>query len=334
MSVVRMAGMRWWAAAAATLLWFSGGAPHALGNLAAQPPAEPTHLLIVAGIGGGPAYRDAFHETAMAMANAAVTRLGLPDSNVTVLTENPGRTPARIHGRSTREEIVRALARIATRAAPDDQVALMLIGHGSEQDGTARLNLPGPDLSAQDLARALAPFPGRSIAVVNLSSASGGFVEALAAPRRIVITATKSGFERNAPVFGQHFVDAFTGDRADADRNGRISLLEAFAYADREVARVYETDNRLRTEHARLGGDSALARRFFITGGRAVAAGNAGNPALAALHAKRDSLERALETLRGRKATMDSGAYERALESLLLEVARNGQAIRSAAAAP
>ncbi len=309
-----------------------GGGPGAE-PLAAQPPAPGTHLLVIAGLGGEPSYRDSFQEMALAMASAATGRFGLSDSSVIVLTEDPSRAPGRIHGRSTREEIARALHRIATRARPDDQLIIMLIGHGGSQDDGPRFNLPGPDLSAADLAAALAPFKGRPIAIINTASASGGFVEALAAPKRIVITATKSGFERNATIFGKHFVAAYSGDGADADKNGRVSLLEAFTYATREVARAYEADNRLLTEHARFSGDSAFARRFVLSaGGTPSTAGR--SPAVAALYAERDSLERRLDDLRARKPTMQPAAYEQALETLLLDVARNGQAIRAAEAKP
>lgn len=317
-------------AAVASLL---GGGPRASAT-SPQPPAPRTHLLIVAGIGGEPAYRDAFHETALAMASAATQRFGLPDSSVIVLTEDPSRAPGRIQARSTREEIARALNRIATRARADDQLIILLIGHGGGQDDRPRFNLPGPDLSAADLATALAPFAGRPIAIINAASASGGFVEALAAPKRIVMTATKSGFERNATTFGKHFVAAFAGDGADADRNDRVSLLEAFTYATREVQRAYEADNRLLTEHARLGGDSALARRFFISAGAQASTVGAANPAIASLHARRDSLELRLEALRSRKDSMEATAYDRELETLLLAIARNGQAIREAEAKP
>ena len=333
MREVPVAGKGWAVVAGAALASLLGGAPQP-SELRAQPPSPQTHLLIVAGIGGEPAYRDAFRTAALDMASAATGRFGIPDSNVIVLTEDPSRAPGRIAARSTREEIARALQRISTRARPDDQLVIMLIGHGGGQDDSPRFNLPGPDLSASELAAALAPFTGRPIAIINTASASGGFVEALAAPKRIIITATKSGFERNATTFGNHFVAAFAADVADTDKNSRISLLEAFTYATREVERAYEADNRLLTEHARLGGDTTLARRFFLSTGTAAAAAAGRDPAASALYARRDSLERRLDELRARKASMDSTRYQRELESLLLEVARNGQAIRSAEATP
>ena len=329
-----MGSKGWGLIAGLALASLLGGAPNALAASLAQQPGPRTHLLIVAGIGGEPGYRDAFHTTALAMAAAATGRLGLPDSSVIVLTENPARAPGRIHGKSTHEEIARALHRLFTRAEPHDQLVILLVGHGASQGDDSRFNLPGPDLSAANLAQALAPFAGRRIAVINTASASGGFVEALAAPKRVVITATKSGFERNATIFGTHFVEAFTGDGADSDKNGRISLLEAFTYATREVARVYESDNRLLTEHARLGGDTTLARQFYLEGGRTPAGMASRTPELVTLYARRDSLERQLEALRSAKATVDGASYERRLESLLLEIARTGQAIRNTEGTP
>jgi hypothetical protein len=43
-----------------------------------------------------------------------------------------------------------------------------------------------------------------------------------------------------------------TSDAADADKNKRVSVLEAFNYAKAEVARAYESKGLLSTEHALL----------------------------------------------------------------------------------
>ncbi|MEJ2343744.1 MAG: hypothetical protein P8Y10_16295, partial [Gemmatimonadales bacterium] len=102
------------------------------------------------------------------------------------------------------------------------------------------MNLPGPDMTADDFAALLDTYPGDRIVFVNTASASGGFVGTLAAPGRIIVTATKSGYERNRAVFGGFFVDAYTGGGSDTDKDGRLSVLEAFMYANSEVARAYE----------------------------------------------------------------------------------------------
>src|SRR5690606_4460431 len=140
---------------------------------------------------------------------------------------------------------------------------------------------------------------------------------------RVVVTATKSGMEANETIFGRHFTAALTGDAADADKDGRVSLLEAFEYARLEVAREYERGNKLLTEHAVIDavGDgrgtadlaaasphAQAARSFFLGAGSA--AGAVASPALRALLAEKDRIEASLDALRARKDAMAAAEYE------------------------
>ena len=314
---------------------------------AAQPlPAQEsgrTHLVIISGLGGEPKYSDAFYQAAVAMSDAARTRFGVPDSSVIVLAENPARDRARIRGPSTKANIEQTLAALASRVRPGDQLFILVIGHGSAQGEDARVSVPGPDITAADFARLLKRFAAQKVAFVNAASASGDFVRALSGANRAVVTATKSGMERNETVFGRFFVQAFADDVADVDKDGRVSLLEAFTYARREVARTYEEGGRLLTEHAQLDdngdgvgsaepdgrADGALARSFFLTGHSAAALASS-DPRVASLQAERRELESKIAALRARKASMDSTAYEQELEKLLVALAQKNQAIRAA----
>jgi hypothetical protein len=137
--------------------------------------------------------------------------------------------------------------------------------------------------------------------------------------------------ERNQTVFGRYFVEAFTGDGADADKDQRVSLQEAFEYARREVERHYEKERRLLTEHAVLDDASAgaLARSVFLgTGGEPVTAADAGDPELGKLREERGEIERRLAALRARKATLPEAQYDEQLEALLVELALKDEAIR------
>jgi hypothetical protein len=160
-------------------------------------------------------------------------------------------------GRPTRATIRATLAALAAQSSADDDVIVVLIGHGSSRAGAnnspgeALFNIPGPDLSAAEYAALLTALSGR-VAFVNTASVSGPFIEALSAPRRIVISATDSAAEHFSTHFGAYFVDAFAGDGADADKDRRVSMLEAFDYARRQVRRFYDSERRLLTEHALL----------------------------------------------------------------------------------
>lgn len=293
----------------------------ALGLVLAGSPVDPPpmRVLIVTGVSGEPKFAEAF-ATQARMLIASLAKAGAGADRVTWLAETEQSQAA---GRSTKERVEQELVRIAGAGGPDEQVLLVLIGHGSDA-GEPKFNLPGPDLSAADLTRVLAGYGAKPVAIVVAASSSGGFAERLAAPGRLVITATRTGGERNETRFGHWFAQAFAGGAADIDKDGALSLLEAYAYTVREVAREYESDNRLLTEHARLT-DSTLARQF-IFGGSPVTV--ASDTATRALVEKKRSLESQIAALRGRKTQMDSTAYERQLESLLVELATVDQQLR------
>lgn len=311
--------------------------------LGASPLIAQTHVIVVTGASGERAYAASFHAAASGLVDALVTKHGLSPDDVTYLAEDPTRDTARIDGKSSKQEVTRAIARVAERGRAGDRVMLVLIGHGSHAGGDSRFNLPGPDLTATELGVMVEPLKAMQVAVVNAASASGDFLPALSAKNRVVVTATKSSYERNETLFPRYFVAAFTTSGADTDKDERVSLLEAFVYAKREVARAYETDTRLLTEHAMLdddgdhrgsgepdprAGDGSLARRFIIGGGTAGSTVASSAPAGSPLATKKAQLEAQVDSLRRQKETMAADAYERELERLLVELARVSQAIR------
>jgi hypothetical protein len=302
--------------------------------------AQETHVLIISGLSGEERFARQYAEWGAAVSRAAVERYGVPASNVKWLAERAD-VHAAVGGRSTKENVEREIRAIAGRAGAADRVLILIYGHGTFQSGESRVNLPGPDINGKELAGLLSAFGRRQVAVVNTTSASGGFVQDLAAPNRIVITATRSGMEANETVFGRHITAALTGDVADMDKDGRVSLLEAFEYARLETEREYERTNRLRTEHAVIDavGDgrgagvvaagsphAAAARGFFIGAGGAAAA-NA-SPELRALHEEKARIEGELDALRARRESLPEAEYEAELERLLVELSRNAQRIR------
>lgn len=317
-----------------------------LWSAAAPAAAQQTHLVIVGGLSGDQEHADAFHRWATVLIDAAKDRYGVPDGNIVYLAEKPDRDPARIRGRSTREHVEQAFAELAARARPDDKVLVVLIGHGSSDGRQTRFNLPGPDLTAADFARLVDRLPAKHVAFANTASASAGFVAALAAPGRAVVSATRSDAERYDTLFGGFFASAFAADEADVDKNGRISVLEAFNYARGQVATAYEREGLLQTEHAVLddngdgkpsaepsaqAADGQVAAAFHLDAagrGRAAEAALPADPALRALYLERQALEERIEALKLLKAGMDPARYAQELETLLVELATKTRAIR------
>jgi hypothetical protein len=297
-------------------------------------------LLIVVGLSGDPEHGELFQKWGTALADASA-KVGVTQDRLVYLADT--KEPAgRINGRATREEIDKALTAFSKTAAPEDVVYIVLFGHGSFDGQTARFNLPGPDITAAEFNTMIRRVPARNVVFVNTSSSSGPFVEALSAQGRTIITATRSGAEQFTTLFGGYFVEAFSSDTADADKNGRISMLEAFQYAKAEVARAYEREGLLATEHAMLddngdkngsqtpattGADGKLAAALSL-GSAADAAPLPNDPKLRALYLERRDLERRVESLRLLKDSMPPAKYTSELERLVTDLALKTREIR------
>jgi hypothetical protein len=237
-----------------------------------------------------------------------------------------------------------ALLKEALSNEPRESAAelwLVLLGHGTFDGREAKFNLRGPDLAATELAEWLKPFQ-RQLVIVNCASSSSPFINALSAPSRVIVTATRSGHEQNFARFGWHLAKSITDPSADLDKDGQTSLLEAFVMASRRVAEFYETEGRLATEHALLddNGDSMGTPADWFRGVRAIKKpeGGAAVDGLRAhqihlvrspqekhmppeLRGRRDALESALARLRDSKPTLSEADYYRRLELLMTELA-------------
>ena len=298
-------------------------------------------LLIIVGLAGDPEYAEQFHKWGNALAEASAT-VGVPAERLIYLGDAK-EGGSRVMGRSTKADIEQAFAKLAKASAPDDVVYVVLFGHGSFDGQTARFNLPGPDMTPGDFNTLLRRLPARNVVFVNTASSSGPFVEELSGPGRTIITATRSGAQQFTTLFGGYFVEAFSAEGADADKNQRLSMLEAFLYAKGEVARAYEREGLLATEHALLddngdkkgsqdptptGAEGKLAASLSL-GSAADAAPLPDDPRLRALYLERRELERRVEALRLLKDGMPPAKYASELERLVTELARKTRDIRT-----
>jgi hypothetical protein len=290
---------------------------------------QDVHLLVVTGVGGDEEHTTQFQKWAGAIVDSA-KKHGTLDANVNWLGEAPDKEP-RLKGRSTKDNVTKALTDLAAKAKPNDEVFIVLIGHGSFDGKTAAFNLPGPDLTADDYAMLLRKFTTQKVAFINTASSSGAFLQTLAGPARTIVTATRTGGERNETRFAEFFVQALDAEEADRDRNGRVSVQEAFDFATAKVKAAYEKEGHILTEHAALddGSQGKLASIQYLAPERSrTAAAQGADPALRALLEQRDALERQVNDLRLKKDSMDQAAYDQQLEKLLTELAVKTRQIR------
>ena len=299
-------------------------------SFAAPAAAQDVHLLVIAGVGGDEAHSTQFHKWASSVIDGA-KKHGLSDEAITYLAERTELDPARIKLRSTRENVTAAFADLAKRVKVNDEIIVLLIGHGTFDGKTAAFNLPGPDLAATDYAKLLEKFPTQRIAFVHTGSSSGAFIPVLAGPARTIVAATRTGGERNETRFPEYFVQALAGEEADSDRNGRVSILEAFEFAKNRVAATYEKGGHMLTEHATLddGSEGKFASTQYLAPPRSRSAEMANaDPKLRGLVEERDALDREIAALRLRKDRMNETEYQQQLEKLLTDLALKDRAIR------
>jgi len=285
-----------------------------------------TYFVTISGLGGEPDYDQRFKMWALDI-DSSLKKAG--DGDVTTLIA------------PNREQIRARFQALAGTAKPDDRLVVMLIGHGTDDGVDYKFNIPGPDLTAADLAALLDRVPAARQCVAIMTSSSGGAITLLRRPNRIVITATKTGTEKNAAIFARYWAEALRDPAADTDKNDAVSALEAFRYAQRKVTESFDSAKRLTTEHSLLedtgkgdgernpspeNGEGKLAATFTLVrlGANADAARD---PAKRALFAKKEELELAIDQLKYEKAEMDAGNYRKRLTLLLIELAKTQEAL-------
>jgi len=291
--------------------------------LAASSLRATTFYVTVSGLGGEQEYEQRFSGWATDLDKILKAA---PDSRVDTLL-GPG---------ATRQQVRAALERLAQQAKPQDALVVMLIGHGTFDGADYKFNLPGPDMTAIELAALLDRVPAARQLVVNTTSASGGSITALRKEKRVVVCATKAGTEKNATVFARYWVEALRESAADVDKNETISALEAFRYAEQKTARYYETQKRLATEHPVLedtgkgegvrapgpeNGEGLVAASFPLLRVGVAAAASA-DPARRKLLGRKEELEQEIDRLKYQKAAMPLDEYRKQLAALLLELAK------------
>jgi len=247
-----------------------------------------------------------------------------------------GETPG---GPSDRERIGQTLA--AEEKDGRGELWIVLIGHGTFDGKEAKLNLRGPDISSAEFQELLKPFK-RPLAIVDTTSSSAPFMARLAGSGRVVVTATRSGYQHNYARFGKFLAEALSDPKSDLDKDGQISLLESFLSASHRTTEFYKTEGRLATEHALLddNGDGLGTPADWFRGVQATKQPKDGAAADGTrahqfhlvrsaaeqrippeIRTKRDRLEQQLAELRLAKAKLREDAYYRELEKILLELA-------------
>jgi hypothetical protein len=296
--------------------------------------AQERYALIVTGATGGALYAAQYQEWSDTLVRTLTTTLKFDPSHVTSLSESEN--PDQV---ATAANVRRLLTGWKRTLGRDDLLLVMLIGHGTFDGVDAKFNLVGPDMESAEWATLFGGMPARLV-IVNSAPASFPFLERLGGPRRVVISATDTVAQQFDTVFPEHFIAALGDPSADIDKNGRISVWEAFAYAGSAVRRHYQQRGQLATERPLLddngdgigrepagqGNDGSLSSRTYFDEPSPDAAPT--DEVLLNLLQKRAALEAEVDDLRVKKTFMQPAEYEAEFERLMIELAKISRDVR------
>ncbi|MBI1746133.1 MAG: caspase family protein [Acidobacteria bacterium] len=301
------------------------------------------HAVLIGSAGGDAVYSKKHWELLSGMHRVLTEKMDFAPEQIYLLFEDASRDPKIIGARSTKVEVEKLFRALATKLGGEDLLFVLIIGHGTYDGEVSKINLPGPDITDGDLALMVKMVKAKYRVIVNATSASGEFVKTLSGHNTVVITATKSGWEKTDTRFPKFFVEAFETAESDANKDDMVSLAEAYEYAVRKVEQAFKNEGMLVTEHAlledrghgpgqhTLEGQSAagaLARRLNL-GGAAASAGVT-DPQLKRLFAERREVENRIAALKARKSEMAAVQYQTEFESLAVQLAKLSRQIRQA----
>lgn len=312
------------------------------------------YAVIISGASGTPEHATQHAEWRKALVTALTERMQIPADHLVLLADvtseaQAGQAPGEAVQPSTRDNVRTTFTRLGRTLTREDVLFVILFGHSTFDGVDAKFNLVGPDLEAADWKTVLAPVAARLV-FVNTTGASAPFLTRLAGEGRIIMTATDNASQKYETVFPKYFVAAFTDPETDLDKDGRISMWEAFARASTQVRQYYRQRGQLAVEkpvlddtgdgvgkdaaaatttaaNAAASADGALASRTFLDAEDDP--GRASGPTLSQLISRRNALELEFDELKRRKNFMPGADYDKQRDTILIDIARVSRQIRT-----
>ena len=154
------------------------------------------------------------------------------------------------------DALMHELERICDLQPNGRPVWIFFLGHANSAHSQVRYNLPGPDIRFGEIAAALRTADvSNGMAIFLTTAASGKCLKELAAPGRVLVTATSPAESDNETDFPHALVETLEAPSTDLDADGYVSILEVFSETVRRVRGLYEAQGLVLTECALLDGN-------------------------------------------------------------------------------
>jgi hypothetical protein len=215
-------------------------------------------FLIIVGHPGDREYEEQFADIANRLSDAARDRLGIDEQRIWIWSGVDKDDPEAVQesrGPAARETLERDIAELHDLADQDADLCVIVVGHAHVQGDAVQLNLPGPDVGAEEIARWFAGFPCRWSAFFVTTSHGAAFIEPLTEARRVVIAAAADD-EDNGTLYPLALAEQLESlgrvGSSDGDGAESVTLLDLYLAVARDVNARYESEQLIPTEHAQL----------------------------------------------------------------------------------
>ncbi|UCG46466.1 MAG: hypothetical protein JSU94_13285 [Phycisphaerales bacterium] len=211
-----------------------------------------TFVLIVGGILKDPAEQQTADRAAADLGRFFLETNALDHPRLRILTGPNSRIrPGPTISTSTAANLRQAIKTFGASARPQDRFVFYYVGQANIVGDHLRFNLPGPDVTHRQLAEWINTIPAGSKLIVLDCPGAGLAAGTMAARGRIIVCACTAE-QPYATRFSEYFVPALLQTESDTDSDGRISLLEAFTRAAKQIDDWYRSHGLLKTETAVL----------------------------------------------------------------------------------
>ena len=218
--------------------------------------------LILCGMAGDDDHRKLFGDSIETLYAGLTNHHGFAAEHVHVYwgdeaIETDGPAVQSSRGITSGETLTAATAALQAELQPNDTLWVFVFGHAHYDGRFSWLNISGTDINHQEFGALFQPLRCREQVFFLTTSSSGFFTKPLAAPSRVVISATEPDLEVNETLF-PHKLVALLGPTPppylefEADGDGRLTVLDLYLLAARQTAQDYATNMLLATEHSLL----------------------------------------------------------------------------------
>ncbi|MHC4555789.1 MAG: hypothetical protein ACYTFW_01695 [Planctomycetota bacterium] len=205
-----------------------------------------TYALIVSGINKHPKELQAKDKAVLDLRSFFLNNAGVKPDRISVLVDSNSliRKNAKI---STAENLKQQINVLAAAVKPEDRFIFYYVGQANIVADKLRLNLPGADITHEQLAEWINQIKASSMLIVLDCPGAGLAVKDVAGQGRIVIGACTAE-QHYSTKFSEYFLPALVNNEIDTNSDDRISLLEVFTFTSKELDDFYRRQELLKTE--------------------------------------------------------------------------------------